>query len=1186
MPWNVGVLLLYFLLELTKEGCLSENLQQAFRVEPDNVTVREGEAALLKCEVENPSGIVQWAKDGLLLGPDQNIPRFPRYSMVGEPDKGKYNLQVARSRLEDDASYECQVGPSEESNGIISRSVQLTVLIPPKKAVITEYEANSTVTWVAGKEYTVHCRVEDARPPAEIVFRKGAHELADVTSSTQPGSGDKLFHTEAMLTITPESSDNQRQLLCRASNIAAPIPVAVGFTMNVLFPPQPPVIRGYDGPVVKAKDNLVLTCVSLSGNPLATLQWLKNDEVISTNWETDEANQLSRSSLSLRITADDNMATVSCQALNTVLPAPLQASMVLPVVFPPEEVKITGSSSAQENKEISLSCSTSSSNPPVLLRWLLGWREINATEATVSEAANGGMITVSNLTYITNREDNGLPLVCEAFNEAIMYTKTDTVTLRVTYPPQKVWIDVPPPETYFRAGTKVKLSCFASGGNPAPRLEWYKETKAVRDGTSSGSAGNIVSKELILTTSPSDNLAIYRCNATGPSRTTPITAYTFLRVQFPPLHVTITTEDKEPRRGQTVTLTCKSGSSHPPASLTWLKDGKRLNATNLGQKKAEYGGFSISGRVTLVVSSADHGKRVECHAYSPILSEGVNSFYQLTVLFPPEFSCEQPLVVQTVEHEAVLLPLLVSASPPEITCRWIFLGEVLLTEGSPRYHLRDGGSLEIWNVTRADTGLYKIHCENPEGYNETTILLDVQYSPSIRSIGDPTYVDLGGTAEIVCQADANPAPESMFQWRWLGDLEQNLEELGIELRSEGLVGRLHVQEAQRAHAGLYECQVDNGISPAARSSARLIVRYAPEIIKGPGERKVAASGDGRSQATLQCSAQGVPMVFFSWAKSGVSLDLPNSRHTVATDHEGSLHTSTLTIANVSAVLDYATFTCTARNELGVDTLDIQLLSTSRPDSPTGLKVVDVSHNWLALEWTPGFDGGLQQSFRVRYHWPGAPSFLYVDVFPPQSTAFTLTGLYPNTLYNVSVNARNGLGESDFADGGVGLSVTTEGTQGAAKAKVRFGNNYTVFKWLKAGAQPEKLEEHSSEGSSAKTSTTGSGATSHTWTQLGHQADSETDASAAGPSIPPRWPGSPELHEYEEVRMPRRYDELGPLYEVWYPEEAPRIHEYAQAYQSSGASLGSYAEMMQIYDSVVDYLPLDRDLPFEQQGELV
>lgn len=49
---------------------------------------------------------------------------------------------------------------------------------------------------------------------------------------------------------------------------------------------------------------------------------------------------------------------------------------------------------------------------------------------------------------------------------------------------------------------------------------------------------------------------------------------------------------------------------------------------------------------------------------------------------PPEFSSEQPLVVQAVEHGAVQLPLLVSASPPDITYRWTFLGEVLLTGGS------------------------------------------------------------------------------------------------------------------------------------------------------------------------------------------------------------------------------------------------------------------------------------------------------------------------------------------------------------------------------------------------------------------------------------------------------------------------------------------------------------------------
>ncbi|XP_054854866.1 nephrin [Eublepharis macularius] len=1242
------------LLTAMNASCLpdrpAETPQQVVLVQPESLVISEGGTTVLKCEVENASGIVQWAKDGLLLGPHRDIRGFPRYSMVGEPSKGEYNLQITRSQLEDDALYECQVGPSERSSAIVSHSVLLNVLVPPKMPLLTDYEANSTVTWVAGVEYTVKCQVKDARPAAEIAFSKGDDNVPDAESNTLPGSEDKLFSTEAVLRITPQSSDNRKWLMCRASNAASLIPAVAGFTMNVLFPPDPPVISGYEGPVVKAKDKLKLTCISPSGNPLATLQWLKNGEVISTSWETDDTNQLSRSFLTLSLTAEDNNATVTCRALNQVLSLPLQASLTLHVVFFPEEVKIIGSSSTPENKEISLSCSTSSSNPPVQLRWWLGWRELNATEVSISEGTHGGKIAVSNLTHRALREDNDLPLTCEAFNEAILYAKKASVTLKVLYPPQKIWIDVPPPETVYRAGTQVKLTCFASGGNPLPRLDWFKDTKIVRDGIlpSTGPSGNIVSKELLLTTSPSDNTAIYRCNASSPSRTQPpLTAFTRLHVQFPPLQVTITTTTKEVRRNQTLKLTCRSGSSNPPSKLTWLKDGKKLNAIDFGQKKAEYGGFSTSGQLTLVALSADHGKRVECHAYSSVLSEGLNAFYQLNILFPPEFSIEQPHVVRAAEHEVIRLPLLVSASPPEITYRWSFLGEVLLTEGSPRYHLRDGGSLEISKVIRAEAGQYSVRCENSEGFNEITILLDVQYAPSIRSIGDPTTVDLGGTAEIVCQADANPAPAGMFTWRWLGELERNLEELGIEVLSEGLVGRLRVQEAKRAHAGLYECQVDNGISPAARSSARLVVQFPPEIMKSPGQRKVGAPGDGISTAALPCHAQGVPLVEFSWSKKGVALDLQNPRYTILTEHKASLHTSILTIANVSSVHDYGLFTCTASNAMGTDRLDIQLLSISRPDPPTGLKVVAVAHNWLALEWTPGFDGGLEQSFRVRYHRPGTPSFLDVDVFPPQSPMFTLTGLHPNTPYNVSVNACNALGKSDFADGGAGLMVTTtgikeepierepqtppvpesesfvlplfliellgalggfliisslsflgyllykrqaqtlqgDGTKDAAGSKVRSENKYSENKWLKFGASSEAST--SPRGSSVGT-TTSSVATARPWTRMGRHVDSETDGSIMEPTMSPPWLGSPELHEYEEVMVPQKYTGMGPLYTPRYPTEVPWIPEYEGPYQQSRRSLGGYEEIMPIYDLVADSPPVGRDraLPLEYLGELV
>ncbi|XP_069460983.1 nephrin [Ambystoma mexicanum] len=996
--------------------------QQAFRIQPNNATVLEGGVAILQCEVENPSGVVQWVKNGLLLGPERSIVGFTRYSMIGDPDKGEHHLRITGCELQDDAAYECQVGRSETSYGIISRTALLDVLIPPKKPVLKEYQADSIVTWVAGLEYTVTCEAMDAKPAAEIAFTKSGFELSGSTSEVRAGSKEKLSHTVAMVRVTPQSSDNGNRLVCGARNDALTTPTAAGFIMNVLFPPQPPVIEGYNQPEVKAGDTLKLTCTSSSGNPLATLQWSKNEAVVSTSWETDDSARCARSKISLNIKPEDNMATLSCEALNQVTPMPLRTSLTLRVVFLPTEVSILGSYSIQENKQLYLSCFTAASNPPVQIRWWLGWKELMTTEVTITDAANGGKVTMSNLTHTALREENGVQLTCEAFNEAILYTKVNSVNLNVQYPPQKVWVEAPPAERRFRAGTPVKMTCFCSGGNPTPRLTWIKDNKPLKDGTQITS-GKIVSKEIVITTAPNDNLATYRCNASNDGKIPPLTAHTKLHVQFPAIDVKITTTAKDVRRGQTITLNCASGSSNPFSTLSWLKDGETLKGLDLGKRNAEFGGMSTSGRVTIIASSADNGRRVTCQAYSAVLNEAVLTFYQLNILYPPEFSVAQLKVVTAVEHGAVQLPLIVSANPPKINYTWSFRGENLIREGAPRHHLRDGGTLEIWNLTRADAGDYKIHCKNVEGQNETSIKLDVQYSPSIKSIGDPTEVDLGETAEIICTVDANPITDSMFQWKWLGEDERDL--ASFEKIVSGATGKLVVQDAKRSDAGRYECFVDNGIAPPVKSDARLIVRFKPEIQKGVHLSKVAASGAGTHAAALVCKAEGIPNVQFSWAKKGVSLDPSSPRYSEKTLHEGSVHTSTLIIVNVSAVLDYALFTCTATNPLGVDSFDIQLVSTSRPDPPTNLQVVSFTHNSATLSWSAGFDGGLEQKFRVRYHWMEAASFMYVDVFPPQADTFTITGLTSGTAYNFSINSINSLGESDYADGGAVLTVTTE-----------------------------------------------------------------------------------------------------------------------------------------------------------------
>lgn len=238
-------------------------------------------------------------------------------------------------------------------------------------------------------------------------------------------------------------------------------------------------------------------------------------------------------------------------------------------------------------------------------------------------------------------------------------------------------------------------------------------------------------------------------------------------------------------------------------------------------------------------------------------------------------------------------------------------------------------------------------------------------------------------------------------------------------------GLLTIHDVTRAHAGHYQCTADNGISPPASADVQLIVRFKPELQKGAQWRKVASRGDGTSTAEVVCQAEGIPRVEFSWAKNGMPMDFTNPRYEERTVREGYIHTSTVRVGNVSVVLDYAIFSCTARNTLGEDILDIQLVSTNHPDPPSSFRQVSVSHESVTLEWIPGFDGGLQQRFRIRYRYERSHSFLYVDVFPPRATTFTVTGLSPVTIYNFSVNALNAMGESGYADNNAVLTITTK-----------------------------------------------------------------------------------------------------------------------------------------------------------------
>lgn len=103
----------------------------------------------------------------------------------------------------------------------------------------------------------------------------------------------------------------------------------------------------------------------------------------------------------------------------------------------------------------------------------------------------------------------------------------------------------------------------------------------------------------------------------------------------------------------------------------------------------------------------------------------------------------------------------------------------------------------------------------------------------------------------------------------------------------------------------------------------------------------------------------------------------------------------------------------ARNELGFATSSPRLEVSSAPDPPSLLTAVNVTHDSVTLVWTPGFDGGMKASFRIRYREINDDAYKYEDVVPYNVTKYSIKGLDINTPYAFSIMAMNKLGNSKY-----------------------------------------------------------------------------------------------------------------------------------------------------------------------------
>ncbi|XP_046401604.1 hemicentin-1 [Ischnura elegans] len=325
----------------------------------------------------------------------------------------------------------------------------------------------------------------------------------------------------------------------------------------------------------------------------------------------------------------------------------------------------------------------------------------------------------------------------------------------------------------------------SSSGWPTPAVWWFRNDRLVDNsstvmspaphsatapgatGTSPGSPGvaHVTNELVIPSLGRSDLHSQLTCQAANNNRSLPLATTVHVDMNFRPLDVRVLGASQPLSAGRRYDLLCQSSGSRPPASVTWWKNGQRLERT---KETTSSDGNTTTSTLSMVATKDDAGKFLTCKSENPILStEPLEDTWTLEIQYVPEAI----LILGTSlnpdnirEGSDVYFDCKVSAVPPVYKVEWRH-------NGRPLAHNIQAGvivsnqSLVLQGVSRTSAGNYTCVGYNSEGDGESEpFYLNVLYSPTCA----PNQTRVHGVAKqekanISCTVEANP-PEVHFRW--------------------------------------------------------------------------------------------------------------------------------------------------------------------------------------------------------------------------------------------------------------------------------------------------------------------------------------------------------------------------------------------------------------------------------------
>ncbi|KHJ46957.1 immunoglobulin I-set domain protein [Trichuris suis] len=431
-------------------------------------------------------------------------------------------------------------------------------------------------------------------------------------------------------------------------------------------------------------------------------------------------------------------------------------------------------------------------------------------------------------------------------------------------------------------------------------------------------------------------------------------------------------------------LMCEA-TGNPRPQIQWKKNGRLLSSTN----QSEHSNMISSLLVVRKMQLLDNGT-YSCVATNTFSSEE----YELNVRFAEDAYFEQHLKnVTAVAGSKLIWPCHARADPPVIQYSWLKDEKPLrfLNSDLPFRTKVENGNLEISSVTEEDSGWFTCTAWNGHGNQARSSGYLLVLYPAKVSLKTPAvqYISNGTSSYIECTVLANP-PHTFVLWSKDGemlDFSDFQKPAHIYTTENGQ--RLHFKKGLRSDAGIYTCQAYNEIGASKAFDIHAIVSDPPHFTTKLDSSIEFARG---SKITLSCNATAEPTPSIEWFKEGKLLHTGND----------------LVMANIT-YKDYGEYECIASNVVATIKQSVRLKVTDTPPQKLQHATVEVVNKKAILQWNPGFDGGHEQHFIVRYRKDSVYSS-WTTVNASKEFKVAIDGLTPGTNYVFEIVPVNAMGD--------------------------------------------------------------------------------------------------------------------------------------------------------------------------------